>query len=755
MKSIRLLIILLGLINISVIFSQISHGGTPYFLQPSVLRVASSTYFIEMPSFDLKSILREDAVNEGNMRGGYRFAHKFYTNININDGMKTVLHDGTTVKQVGIHSAGAYSINILLRDFEIPEGGKLFIYNTDHSYVLGSYDHRNNSPDKILPIQPVAGESIIVEYSEPANVAFRGNFTITEVNHDYRDFFKREPGTDNSNLSCMPDVLCSEAAPETIRSTVLLMINGSIACSGSLINNTSDDGKPYLLTAVHCLVDNTSIPFPTDIDHYINKAGTIVAFFNYNRPVCDVNIKMKGSEEMSLSGATAHVILEKKDIALLEFKATPPDYYNAFYAGWNMDMKPNSTYYNNLHHPIGAVKKYGMTEETIDLVSTFNFFDPNSFWKVPFWTIGSTDNGSSGSPLFDENNLIIGGLSSGCSVCPGVTPVCTGNDKMDYFYSLAKGWETNNQLKTYLDPFDKGVMQYPGMDPNRINPVIRLANARYTESDSLITSKFDSPNEGFVFGNSNLSTLEFAEEFNTTDFNIENTIEIFGAYLLLPAMPTNNTSDVTISVYSGDTFPETMIYSTSFIPKYLNYSYSSKFHLADKNLNFAPTETFVVFSEPVIVNKKFFISYSINDSTTAGFCVYNTKFDDNNHKNTAWIKDESQGWIPANEYEFNPMKTSLAIHSLVRSKRGDKIEIITTPTNKFFYYNHSERKLTLIDPPGKQGQVSIYSISGQLLEKIPVQQGQTMFILRKQSKGTIGILRISSDNYTCAGKILY
>ena len=765
MKIIRLFIIILGLFTASIAFSQISHGGTPYYLQPSVLRASSSNFFIEMPFFNLDSVLREDIVNKGNMRGSYKFAHKFYTNININDGVKTVLPDGTTIKQIGINSSGAYSINLLLNDFELPPGGKLFIYNADRSYVVGSFDFRNNSPDKVLPIQPVAGESIIIEYSEPANVPFKANFTITEVNHDYRDFFRREPGADNiTDFACMPDVFCNSCESvdsEIIRATVLLMLNGSIACTGSLINNTSDDGKPYLLTGNHCLCSTPSQP-EDSVNYYNEVAKTIIAFFNYNRPVCDVNIKMKGSEEMSIAGTIPRVIFAKKDIALLEFKDSIPDYFNPYYAGWNRDLTGGKKKYINLHHPSGAVKKYGMTDGNVKLYSNSSLLgmdsiDAKSLWEVPYWSTGSTYSGSSGSPLFDDNNYIIGGLTGGSSSCQGIAPdTCRGTsrgNKADYFFSLGSGWETGNtenQLKTYLDPINLGKGQYKGKDPNKENPIKRLANAQYTKSDLLITSKFDSPNEGFVFGNSNLNTLEFAEEFT-----VENPVEIFGAFLMIPAMTYINTSDVKISVYTGDYSPEKKEDSTLFIPRYLNYSYSSGFYQANKNLNIAPTETFVLFNNPIPVNKKFFISYSIKNSSSAQFCVYNTKFSDETSKNTAWIKDEIIGWIPAEKYELFMKKTSLAIQPLVRNKKNEQIEIVQVPNNTNFYYNRSERLLKINEALNKPGQIVIYSVSGQLLEKISVPSGQIAFTLKQQQKGTIGIVKLSNEYFYSTGKIIY
>ena len=672
------------------------------------------------------------------------------------DAVQTILPDGTRVKQIGIRSPGAYSINLLLSDFEIPPGGKLFLYNADHSYVIGSFDCRNNSPDKLLPIQPVAGESIVIEYSEPADVPFAGHFIISEVNHDYRDILRTEPkGDNNTDYACMPDALCSGAAEETVRSTVLLIINGNTLCSGSLLNNTSDDGRPYLLTGVHCLC--SPVNYPKDRNYYNDRAGTIIAFFNYNRPVCDSNIKMKGSEEMSLAGASARVILEKKDIALLEFNDSPPDYFNAYYAGWKSDLTKIAKIHTNLHHPSGAVKKYGITDATLRITSipapAGNYLEANSYWEVPYWTTGSTYAGSSGSPLFDENQWVVGGLTAGVSSCSGKP-----DEKTDYFTALGKGWETGdntNQLKSYLDPANKAVMQYSGMDPNRKNPIVRLSNAQYTKGDSLIASKLNSPGSGYVFGNSNLKTLEFAEEFTVSE-----NVEIFGTYLLLPPMEFDNTSGVTVSVYTGNSFPEKKIDSTRFFPRFLNYSSSSGFDSVPKTLSALPTETFVLFGgengEPVtITTTKFYISYSINYSTTAKFCVYNTKRSDNSRPNTAWVKDETKGWIPADTYVFQPMKTSLAIQPLIRSKKNASISPVTVSENNGFHYERSGRVLTLKEPLGTSGQITVYSIGGQLLEKIPIQQGQTAFVLKERPKGTVGVVKITSNIFFYAGKIMY
>jgi hypothetical protein len=761
MRRNGLFFLLLSLFFLSgrVVSAQISHGGKPFFLQNSLLRNSSSgtpdgetgpSVFV-MPAFNLDSVMQEDRLNEGNMQRSYRFAHKFFTKIEKRkDAALIVLPDGTKVWQINIRSKGAYSINVLLTDFELPPGGKLFVYSEDHSHVIGSFDYRNNSPGKILPLQPVAGESVIIEYSEPADIPFEGNFTVSEVNHDYRDFLRREPGNDGGSVfSCMPDALCSEIDENLVRSTVLLMIDGSVACSGVLVNNTEDDGAPYILTAVHCLNDSLSLGKYKDIDYYIAHSGTIVTFFNYNRPVC--GSRLKGTEEMTMAETYPRTIIERRDAALLELREKPPVYYNVYYAGWNMNESGGTGMHVNLHHPSGAIKKYGKVEADLAVANfeSSGIFESYSHWKVPGWTTGSTYGGSSGSPLFDENGLVIGTLSGGASNCKNSSP----DGYPDYFTILYKSWETadaNNQLKTYLDPDNKGLKQQPGMDPNKENPPVRLSNIDFSSGDVLEIKTLATPNSGYVYGSSNLNTTEFAEEFA-----VDTTVEIFGVYLLAPPLPANGVTGVEISIYSGTTSPEKLLQTQEFSPKYLDYSETAGFNPKDKNMISFGTESFVLFDEPVKITKsKFFISYKISGSVS--FCVYNAKFAHAGKQNTAWVKDPSQGWIQAVAYSpAQGVKTSLAIQPLVRGAKTDSLPDIPEKRDEALFFDSKNHILSLWEPANEPVSVSVYSLTGALIEKVQISKGEKSVSLTEKTRGTVSIVRLLLSNKIYSGKIIY
>ncbi|GAP71329.1 lysyl endopeptidase [Candidatus Symbiothrix dinenymphae] len=696
MKKNILLFLSLGLAVWSGLQAQISHGGNPRFLENSELRaaaqVAGKNGFVAMPPFNLDSVLQADELSEHRLQRAYPFAYKFVTHIERGkDGTETVLDDGTLVWQVGIASSGAHSINLLFTEFDIPEGGQLFIYSSDRSHVIGSFDARNNSPEKMLPTRPVLGESIIVEYSEPAHTAFRGRLVIGEVNHDYRGVLRAEPNPDNIAAGgaggaylCMPDALCDVAADaRLVRASVLLIVNGGLMSSGTLINNTQSDGTPYVLTNVHCI--NASVVFPKPDEFYQTLANTAIAFFNYNRPLCGSD--MKGTEEMSLAGAYSVAIMEGKDIALLRFKEAPPDYYNAYFAGWNAEDNPQPPF-TNYHHPYAAVTKYGLTNNVAPGSDTNKkngnfYFDRNSHWKVEAWNVGSTHPGSSGSALFDQNGLIVGGLTSGASTCRGSSP----GGESDYFSSLNIGWAVtggNNALVDALDPEHSGATQVAGFDPHFNNP-FRREQASDVASD--------------------------ANEVTRT-FTIAAPNDLFGVFVQMPSAAVANVEQARITVYTGEDHPAA---EQLFKPQFVSYA-GGNFALQNKTMTVA-SETFIAFDPAVPVGTRFYVTYQT--PTDASSQVFPT---------------DIQAWLRANDSTMQP-------------------NVIAK--NQALYYKRAEHRLIFSTTYPSAGTLSVYSMDGRLIEKQPLFVGQQEAILKHQVTGTQGIVRTVRGGHTDVLKIIY
>ena len=139
-----------------------------------------------------------------------------------------------------------------------------FIWNQDRTQFLGSFTEANEKDWGFLPIGLLDDDQIVVEYQEPLAVHGQGDVSISQIVHGYRSLLlhPQSPAANEANMgpfgnsgACNINVNCPEGAEwQTPKKSVALITNGGFAvCSGALVNNTSEDGTPYFLTANHCL----------------------------------------------------------------------------------------------------------------------------------------------------------------------------------------------------------------------------------------------------------------------------------------------------------------------------------------------------------------------------------------------------------------------------------------------------------------------------------------------------------------------
>ena len=176
----------------------------------------------------------------------------------------TMPGSGRSKKTVGfgvaIHCPGATGIGLTLGSFDVPEGAALFIWNQDRTQFLGSFTEANEKDWGFLPIGLLDDDQIVVEYQEPLAVHGQGDVSISQIVHGYRSLLlhPQSPAANEANMgpfgnsgACNINVNCPEGAEwQTPKKSVALITNGGFAvCSGALVNNTSEDGTPYFLTA--------------------------------------------------------------------------------------------------------------------------------------------------------------------------------------------------------------------------------------------------------------------------------------------------------------------------------------------------------------------------------------------------------------------------------------------------------------------------------------------------------------------------
>lgn len=442
------LILLLSVIS-AVSIAQIQQGGTPFSFQNYQL-IKSAVPVEQMPKIDLKRLQAEDLLNDQYKDVPWRFGENIYVNYNPgNSGIIDILPNGDKLWRLGIQCKDAYTINLTFDKYILPPGATLFVYNADKSQVIGAFTDFNNQADKIFATTLVKGEEITIEYYEPAHTAFHGELNLYRVTHGYRDGFNYAKNFGTSG-SCENNVNCPEAAgwENQIKSVCMLVSGGSGFCTGALVNNTAQDGVPYILTANHCYSDPSSWVF----------------WFDWQSATCT----NPGSSPAynSLSGATLKARNASSDFCLVQMNTTPPASYTVYYAGWNRENVA-ATSGAGVHHPDGDIKKISYSNQPYTS-DTWSGTPADSHWKVN-WDDGVTEPGSSGSPIFDQNHRLVGQLHGGPSACGA-------SQLWDFYGKFSMSWDygttSATRLKDWLDPSTTAGNTIDGWDPNAFTPLV-------------------------------------------------------------------------------------------------------------------------------------------------------------------------------------------------------------------------------------------------------------------------------------------
>ena len=426
---------------LSFAITQVSIKSTP---KSVINNLESNMPKMLMPEIDHQSFLLEDEIEQLDKSIPYRFGAPFEVNYNLNNTGQWIEINEGRVWRLSIKSENAYSINLIYDKFILPDGAEMFVYDENMTTILGAFTSSNNKEYQTFSTAPTKGNTTIIEYFEPYDVDFNGEISISSVIHAYRDIFFNENRGYGDSGSCNNNVNCSEFSDwsDEVRSVAMILTSGgSRLCTGSLINNVRQDLTPYFLTANHCLGGDQNWIF----------------MFNYESPVCT---NQNGPTNMTVQGSTRLVNSSTSDVALLRLNETPPAEYEVHYAGWDASGLTPSTPVG-IHHPSGDIKKISFDYN--------NASNAGNYWDVNQWEDGTTEPGSSGSPLFDGNSKrIIGQLYGGTASCTSIT--------YDTYGKVSTSW--NLGLSDYLDPDNTGTNFIDGIDaidlPDPIPPVIAM-----------------------------------------------------------------------------------------------------------------------------------------------------------------------------------------------------------------------------------------------------------------------------------------
>lgn len=402
---------------------------------------------VEAPSPNLAALAVEDAAREA-AGEPWRFAVPHAVSVVPGThGLRETLADGTSVWRMRVSAPGAAHLNFGFTRFRLPEGAHLFVYAADGSDRLRPYGAADNAPYGELWTPIVRSDDVVIELDLPKGLEGQGEVHLGSINVGYRGF-----GVGGSELfsgSCNVDVVCplGDGWRNEIPSVARISIGGSALCTGFMVNNVRGDQKPLFMTAYHCGLRSSN-------------SGSLVVYWNYETSTCGGT--PNGSLSQNQSGSFFRSGYSPSDFTLVELAASPNPAWEITFAGWDRSGATTTTAVA-IHHPQGDEKRISFEYDPTTTTSYLGTSSPGdgTHLRVADWDEGTTEGGSSGSPLFDQNHRAVGQLHGGYAAC--------SNNLADWYGKVSVSWNgggtSSTRLSDWLDPDGTGATTVNTLNP--------------------------------------------------------------------------------------------------------------------------------------------------------------------------------------------------------------------------------------------------------------------------------------------------
>ena len=384
----------------------------------------------------------------------YRFGVSRAVSVDVMQAASQTITGNSRVFQYRINAPGAQSLNLIFSRLRLSEGAKLYLYNPGKTIVIGPIEARQNPATGECWTDIIEDSQLIIELHEPLTAPEPSRIVLSNVIYGYRKTGKAfgNAGACHPNMACYPDY-----QPQGDGVVLILLDSATRLCTGSVVNNTRQSFRSYIMSAFHCV--DLSSPFGVLDGGEIAQAQNWLIRFQYQSPTCSPS--QEDSDVITLNGSTFRAAYRNSDVALFELNQQLPAETDATFLGWNRSA---TTTGNNatIHHPYGDVKKISFTNADTEVSG---YGTAGNDHLISFWgNLGVTDPGSSGSPLLDGNRRIVGQLHGGPSFCEA-----TGTARRDFYGRFFTSWTGGNtpdtRLSNWLDPGNTAQLTTDGAKP--------------------------------------------------------------------------------------------------------------------------------------------------------------------------------------------------------------------------------------------------------------------------------------------------
>lgn len=427
-----------------------------------------------LPRVDTEALQQEDEAQTDEI-GPYRYGTVVNTDLTPRrHGTWDALPGGHWLWRLRVQSRDAVSLSVAFTEFQLPKGAVLYVYGPDRELVRGPYTREDATAGQHRTPM-IRGENLTIEMKVPRNARSRTDVNVGKVVHGYRSLRPAASTEQRSKAGdCNIDVACEEADPwrDQVRSVGRYTFESgddTFVCSGSLVNNTAENKLPYFLTAEHCI----STP---------EEAQSMVFYWNYQNPTCrtpgtvengqvtDADLADQTSTGARLRARYGNIhdqgqIEGGPDLSLVEIDDFVPPSYDLYFNGWSRADTPTQESVT-IHHPQGHGKRISFDEEESTITAYAATSSGNTHLRIADWDLGTTEGGSSGSPLFDTNGRVVGVLSGGIAGCDPSTSGAEDNDEPDWYGRIRPGFSNGDfngdTFSDWLDPTNSGTTALDG-----------------------------------------------------------------------------------------------------------------------------------------------------------------------------------------------------------------------------------------------------------------------------------------------------